>query len=123
MPRRDAAARFPRTLAGASIHLRDQQPVRFIPWNRFRAIAVYTRRWHSSAGGPPLGTADADLPDCVVRRGNAGGRHGAFRGTAGVGRELFAPTREVRVSRNDDEKDLDRRNFLKCMAWVGTGAV
>jgi hypothetical protein len=23
----------------------------------------------------------------------------------------------------DDEKDLDRRNFLKCMAWVGTGAV
>jgi plastocyanin len=21
-----------------------------------------------------------------------------------------------------DEKDLDRRNFLKCMAWVGTGA-
>jgi len=22
-----------------------------------------------------------------------------------------------------DEKDLDRRNFLKCMAWVGTGAV
>ena len=23
----------------------------------------------------------------------------------------------------DDDKDLDRRNFLKCMAWVGTGAV
>ena len=23
----------------------------------------------------------------------------------------------------DDEKDLDRRNFLKCMAWVGTGAL
>ena len=22
-----------------------------------------------------------------------------------------------------DDKDLDRRNFLKCMAWVGTGAV
>jgi len=22
-----------------------------------------------------------------------------------------------------DERDLDRRNFLKCMAWVGTGAV
>ena len=21
-----------------------------------------------------------------------------------------------------DERDLDRRNFLKCMAWVGTGA-
>src|SRR5215510_2096001 len=74
-------------------------------------------------GGPPLGTADAGLPDCVVRRGNAGGRHGAFRGTAGVGRELFAPIREVRVSRKDDEKDLNRRSFLKCMAWVGTGAV
>ena len=22
-----------------------------------------------------------------------------------------------------EEHDLDRRNFLKCMAWVGTGAV
>ena len=31
--------------------------------------------------------------------------------------------REARVARTDDEKDLDRRNFLKCMAWVGTGAV
>jgi 3',5'-cyclic-AMP phosphodiesterase len=27
------------------------------------------------------------------------------------------------VARMDDEQDLDRRNFLKCMAWVGTGAV
>ena len=27
------------------------------------------------------------------------------------------------MARRDDEKDLDRRNFLKCMAWVGTGAV
>jgi len=27
------------------------------------------------------------------------------------------------VSRTDDEKDFDRRHFLKCMAWVGTGAV
>ena len=27
------------------------------------------------------------------------------------------------MSRKDDEKELDRRNFLKCMAWVGTGAV
>jgi len=27
------------------------------------------------------------------------------------------------VSQADDEKELDRRNFLKCMAWVGTGAV
>ncbi|PWT85242.1 MAG: metallophosphoesterase [Blastocatellia bacterium] len=30
--------------------------------------------------------------------------------------------REVHVSRTDDKRDLDRRNFLKCMAWVGTGA-
>ena len=30
--------------------------------------------------------------------------------------------KEVCVS-TDDEKDLDRRNFLKCMAWVGTGAL
>jgi len=27
------------------------------------------------------------------------------------------------VSQADDERELDRRNFLKCMAWVGTGAV
>lgn len=31
--------------------------------------------------------------------------------------------KEERVSRTEDEKELDRRNFLKCMAWVGTGAV
>jgi plastocyanin len=30
---------------------------------------------------------------------------------------------EVPVAPMDDEKDLDRRHFLKCMAWVGTGAV
>jgi len=27
------------------------------------------------------------------------------------------------VSGTEDEKNLGRRNFLKCMAWVGTGAV
>jgi len=27
------------------------------------------------------------------------------------------------VTHNDDEKARDRRTFLKCMAWVGTGAV
>ncbi|MGE5243035.1 MAG: metallophosphoesterase [Betaproteobacteria bacterium] len=27
------------------------------------------------------------------------------------------------MARTDDVEDLDRRNFLKCMAWVGTGAV
>src|SRR6185503_16920017 len=27
------------------------------------------------------------------------------------------------MSQADDERELDRRNFLKCMAWVGTGAV
>jgi plastocyanin len=27
------------------------------------------------------------------------------------------------MARNDDSRELDRRNFLKCMAWVGTGAV
>ena len=27
------------------------------------------------------------------------------------------------MGRTGDEKDLDRRNFLRCMAWVGTGAV
>jgi hypothetical protein len=27
------------------------------------------------------------------------------------------------VELTDHDKELDRRNFLKCMAWVGTGAV
>ena len=27
------------------------------------------------------------------------------------------------MTHTDDEKALDRRRFLKCMAWVGTGAV
>jgi len=27
------------------------------------------------------------------------------------------------VKRNDEEKALDRRGFLQCMAWVGTGAM
>src|SRR5262249_37425878 len=72
---------------------------------------------------PSIGARCADLPDCFVRRGNAGGRHRAFRRTAGMGCELSAPMKEVCVSRTDDEKDLDRRNFLKCMAWAGTGAV
>lgn len=27
------------------------------------------------------------------------------------------------MARTDDDKDLGRRKFLKCMAWVGTGAV
>jgi len=27
------------------------------------------------------------------------------------------------VALKEDEKELDRRDFLKCMAWVGTGAV
>lgn len=27
------------------------------------------------------------------------------------------------MAQSDDQRELDRRNFLKCMAWVGTGAV
>src|SRR5262249_25189090 len=31
--------------------------------------------------------------------------------------------RRVPVKNRDDETECDRRGFLKCMAWVGTGAV
>ena len=34
-----------------------------------------------------------------------------------------SPLTEAYVTNSDDEKQLDRRHFLKCMAWVGTGAV
>ena len=27
------------------------------------------------------------------------------------------------MTKKHDESDWDRRGFLKCMAWVGTGAV
>src|ERR1700757_715739 len=27
------------------------------------------------------------------------------------------------VAKNDEDKQMDRRGFLECMAWVGTGAV
>ena len=27
------------------------------------------------------------------------------------------------MAKNDDERSLDRRGFLHCMAWVGTAAV
>ena len=27
------------------------------------------------------------------------------------------------MAKNDEDKDMDRRGFLHCMAWVGTGAV
>jgi plastocyanin len=27
------------------------------------------------------------------------------------------------VAKSDDERDVDRRGFLQCMAWVGTGAM
>ena len=38
------------------------------------------------------------------------------------GARISCAHEEGRVALKDD-KDLDRRNFLKCMAWVGTGAV
>jgi Icc protein len=40
-----------------------------------------------------------------------------------MGRRFPAPLTEECVTYKDDEKDIDRRHFLKCMAWVGTGAV
>src|SRR5213082_730132 len=43
--------------------------------------------------------------------------------TAGLGRGLVAPVMEAAVARTHDDKDSGRRHFLKCMAWVGTGAV
>ncbi len=73
--------------------------------------------------GQPFAARSTELQDRVVRRGSTGRRCRTSRRTAGVGRELPAPMREARVARTDDERDLDRRNFLKCMAWVGTGAV
>ena len=40
-----------------------------------------------------------------------------------MGRRFPAPVTEDDVTHTDDERELDRRHFLKCMAWVGTGAV
>ena len=27
------------------------------------------------------------------------------------------------MAKNDEDRKVDRRGFLECMAWVGTGAV
>ena len=40
-----------------------------------------------------------------------------------MGRRFPAPLMEERVTHRDDESELDRRHFLKGMAWAGTGAV
>ena len=31
--------------------------------------------------------------------------------------------KEASVAKKDEETGMDRRGFLECMAWVGTGAV
>ena len=40
-----------------------------------------------------------------------------------MGRRFPAPMMEGCVANRDNEGQLDRRHFLKCMAWAGTGAV
>jgi 3',5'-cyclic-AMP phosphodiesterase len=40
----------------------------------------------------------------------------------GTDRKSAVQVKEACVAKNDDEKSLDRRGFLQCMAWVGTGA-
>ena len=40
-----------------------------------------------------------------------------------MGRRFPAPLIEEYVAHSDEGKELDRRRFLKCMAWVGTGAI
>src|SRR5436190_23883224 len=38
------------------------------------------------------------------------------------GARISCARKEAFVKRQNDDGDLDRRHFLKCMAWVGTGA-
>jgi predicted phosphodiesterase len=38
-------------------------------------------------------------------------------------RERSAQETEPSVTKKDEDKSMDRRGFLQCMAWVGTGAV
>src|SRR4030095_4121781 len=64
-----------------------------------------------------------DLPVGVARGGDVCRGHGTPWRTARMGRRFPAPVTEDDVTHTDDEKALDRRRFLKCMAWVGTGAV
>src|SRR3954447_9819062 len=64
-----------------------------------------------------------DLPSGAAGSGRSRWDRRASRRTAGVGRELLPPVRRHVVRRKDDEQGMDRRHFLECMAWVGTGAV
>jgi 3',5'-cyclic-AMP phosphodiesterase len=40
-----------------------------------------------------------------------------------MGRRLPAPVTEEFVGQKDNDTQIDRRHFLTCMAWVGTGAI
>lgn len=37
--------------------------------------------------------------------------------------EVACALKEACVAKKDEDKNLDRRGFPQCMAWVGTGAV
>src|SRR4029077_18066720 len=75
------------------------------------------------SGRTLVGSRSLDLSDRFVLRGGAGRRRRTFRRSTGMGRRFSAPVTGGNVTNSDDEKRLDRRHFLHCMAWVGTGAV
>ena len=103
--------------------------------------ATSSLEWHRWLGtiaavavvGAALATAGArgrspfgivGLPDHAVLGGGSRRCHGSSRRTARLGRGLPASVnKEVCVKQDDDEKAWDRRGFLQCMAWVGTGAM
>src|SRR5580765_2343769 len=64
------------------------------------------------------------LPDHVALGGRARRDCRSSRGSARMGRGFPASVnKEGCVRQDDDEKAWDRRGFLQCMAWVGTGAM
>src|SRR5262249_18790177 len=74
-------------------------------------------------------TLSLGVPLHVVRRRAPRGGHHPFGRGARVGSRLPSPVegdgliRSGPVKNRNDETGCDRRGFLKCTAWVGTGAV
>ena len=99
-----------------------------LEWHRWLgaiAAVVDGRRGDGDIAGRTASSRDlVDLPPGLFCAATCCRRHRTSRRTAGLGRRFPAPvTEERRDTHMMTRKRLDRRHFLQCMAWVGTGAV
>ena len=104
---------------------------------RMASMAGHGRRGGRDRRGAPvvastrvIAALGVRLPLHVVRHRTPRGDHRSSGWDARVGSQVLSTVvsvvgliRRVSVKDKNDETEWDRRGFLKCMAWVGTGAV